>query len=118
MPRRRKPTARETELEATIARLQLIQCAAVWMLRNGQPFTPNTWMSVFGPRTARILVRTNDDGFPSSAWHDSELTREVRSHLLVSLSDGGKDDEFSECSKAIDTVLYSEREVSSASAVR
>jgi hypothetical protein len=103
---RKKPTARETELQETINRLQLTTCAATWMLRNGQAFKPSTWYCVVGPKYAKLLVHTNEDGFPSQTWHDSEVTTVLRHHLLAMLSDGGQDEEFEECSAAIEAVMY------------
>lgn len=98
---RRKPTKREAELQAIITRLELSACAAVWMLRNKQPFTPDTWLCVSGPRVSRILVHTNADGFPSSAWHDSELDGPERNKILLFCGAAKRD----ECQAAIDAVF-------------
>lgn len=92
-------------LESQLADLQLQRLAAVWMLRNAQPFTPETWVCVKGPRFSRLLARTDETGFPSSVWHEATLTAEVRHHILFGLTSGGKDAEWLQCAQALDAVM-------------
>ena len=103
--RTRKPTERETALENQLSDLQLQRMAAVWMLRNNQPFLPETWMCVSGPRFTRLLARTDESGFPSEVWHEATLTADVRFKILYGLTSAGKDAEWLQCAQALDAVM-------------